>query len=675
MEILAPAGGFDAVVAAVQNGADAVYLGGKQYNARQHAENFDDECFAEAVNYCHLRGVQVHQTLNTLLYDEELPGVLRELRRACEVGVDALIVQDFGVLSLARKCCPELPLHGSTQMTVHTSAGAEFCRSLGLSRVVLARELSLAEIAEIARQTDIELEVFGHGALCMSVSGQCYMSAMIGTRSGNRGSCAGSCRLPFGCERPQDYDLSLKDLSAAAEFEALKAVGVSSLKIEGRMKRPEYVAAATAAYAALNRGKTPDLGSLEAVFSRSGFTDGYLTGKRDRDMFGVRGKEDVAAATEQIFTSLRQTYHKERPRISVSVSFTMHRGEPAKLVLTDGDGFTGSAEADCAEEAQARPTTPEMAAEALQKLGGTPFYVTNIDIVIDDGLRASKSALNELRRRAVELLSAARIVRKTPVFTPCALPKSGVPTGDGDIARFVRTEQVDWALWRRVILPLSEVWTHREELKRYSAQILIEPERVLFGRETAVRNQLEALKQDGYKFLAAGNPAHLQLAKELGYRLFGMPFLNCTNSASASFLAEQGVEELTLSFEMTAQKYARVQSGASLGAVVYGNLPLMVVRNCPVRRHGGCKSCSGVRSLTDRLGNAFPVRCVHREYAEVFNCKTLWLADRIGEFPGFHLFYFTEESQKEIAAIQHAYQMRQPPEGDFTRGLYYRKTT
>lgn len=676
MEILAPAGSFDAVVAAVQNGANAVYFGGKQYNARQRAENFDEMQFAEAVAYCHLRGVKVYQALNTLLYDEELPGLLEVLEKACLAQVDALIVQDFGVLSLARKCCPDMPLHGSTQMTVHTPAGAAFCRELGLERVVLARELSLNEIAEIAQAVPIELEVFGHGALCMSVSGQCYLSAMIGTRSGNRGSCAGSCRLPFGCERPQDGDLSLKDLSAAAQFSALQELGVTSLKIEGRMKRPEYVAAASAAYAALNRGETPDLRILEAVFSRSGFTDGYLTGTCDGTMFGMRGKEDVLAATEQVFSDLRQSYHKECPRIGVSLAFTMRRGTPATLSLTDADGNHVAVQADVAQEAQNRATTAEMALDALQKLGGTPFYVTETAVELDEGLMAPKSALNELRRAAVAALTEQRIARKPIAFRVCERPKQEKKTEQNEsLGRFSRLEQVDWQAWNRVILPLAEVWKHRAALTEHRHRILIEPDRVLFGVEQEAYSRLQTLKQEGYATIAASNPAHLQLAKELDFQLFGMPFLNCTNSASAAFLASCGVNELILSFEMTAAKLAHVTAPISMGAVVYGKLPLMIVRNCPVKRHGGCAGCNSKRMLTDRLGNRFPVRCTERRYAEVLNCKTLWLSDRQREFPALQLYYFTTESREEIAEVLRAYQTQAAPSGDFTRGLYYRKTT
>lgn len=675
MELLAPAGGMESVVAAVLNGTDAVYFGAKQFNARKHADNFDTPAFKQAVDYCHLRGVKVYQTLNTLLYDDELHPLSEVLQQACDAHVDALIVQDFGVIATAKQLCPTMPLHGSTQMTVHSVAGAQFCKDLGLDRVVLARELTLDEIKQIATQVDIELEVFGHGALCMSVSGQCYMSAMIGTRSGNRGSCAGSCRLPFGCQNPTDYDLSLKDLSSADQIASLQALGVASLKIEGRMKRPEYVASAVASYRAILQNKPVDLTPLEAVFSRNGFTDGYLAGKIDGEMFGTRGKDDVLSATERVLSDLRQTYHKERGIIPVTMAFTLCADAPATLTLSDGTHAV-TATGDLANVAINRPTSVESAQESLGKLGGTPFALTHFDATIADGLMLPKSALNSLRRDAVDALSAKRVARATHSFSDVTMEKPpACPQISRKIGRFHRLEQVDFALWDRVILPIDEVMAHKAQLQAHRDKLIIEPDRLQFVGEARLIQQLTDLKQAGFSHLACQNPAHLGLGRDLQYTLFGMPFLNCTNSQSAQFLADLGLDQLILSFEMTAVQSNRVTAPLPLGNVVYGRLPLMIVRNCPAKRHGGCGECDGKPTLTDRLGNQFPVRCRNKRFAEVFNCKTLWMSDRQNELRPLGLYYFTEESRDEIAEILKSYQQKSAPTGEFTRGLYYRKTT
>ena len=298
IELLAPAGNLESLLAAVHSGADAVYFGYGELNARRNAKNFDEDSLREASRICKERGVKMHMTVNTMVYDREYEQVMRTLEIACRYGIDALIVQDLGVAALVRKAAPEMPMHASTQLTVHNLSGALEAKQLGFSRVVLAREMSRSEIAAIASQAQIETEVFVHGALCMCVSGQCYMSSVIGERSGNRGLCAQPCRLPFSSGRKGDsgYALSLKDLSLAHRVQELVQLGVDSFKIEGRMKRPEYVAAAVSQFKQALEGQQADMDLMAAVFSRSGFTSGYFDGKLGREMFGTRQKEDVLSA-------------------------------------------------------------------------------------------------------------------------------------------------------------------------------------------------------------------------------------------------------------------------------------------------------------------------------------------------------------------------------------------
>ena len=289
-ELLSPAGGWDSLVAAVQNGADAVYMGFGAYNARRSAKNFTEEEFSQAVRYCHLRGVKVYLTLNTLLTDRELPGAAELLHKASRLGADAVLIQDWGVWQLARQAAPEQPFHASTQMSLHTLGGARRAAELGLTRVVLARELSRRDIAAICRDCPAEVEVFAHGALCMCYSGQCALSAVIGGRSGNRGTCAQPCRLPYGVNAPAagGHPLSLKDANLSPYLQELEDMGVACLKLEGRMKRPEYVAVITSIYRRLldekRRPTREEQRQLELAFSRSGFTDGYYLGRKGPQM-------------------------------------------------------------------------------------------------------------------------------------------------------------------------------------------------------------------------------------------------------------------------------------------------------------------------------------------------------------------------------------------------------
>ncbi len=682
-ELLLPAGEMASVIAAVQNGADAVYLGGVRFSARQNAKNFDEAALEEAVSYCHARGVKVYQTLNTLIFDGQMPLVRESIRLACRLGIDALIVQDWGVLALARETAPELLLHASTQMTVHTPAGAQMLKEMGASRVVLARELSEQEIREIVQQVEIETEVFVHGALCMSVSGQCYLSGMIGGRSGNRGNCAGTCRLPFSADGKPGHALSLKDLCLAGQVERLAEIGVTSLKVEGRMKRPEYVAAAAAAYSNAAEGEAPDLDTLQAVFSRSGFTNGYFTAQRGREMFGFRQKEDVLAATGSLLKSLENSYRKEKGRIPLSWELELQAGRPARLAGQDGDGFRAEAAGPIPEPARNRPASRESLARSLGKLGGSIFWMQGCRIQLDEGLMLPVSALNDLRRQVCAGIQAQREQKRPHPFREeiplDALAASRQPSDQAPRlrARFARFSQLSPETLNGLdyySLPLDEVCGHSAELFPDRNRLLVEPDRVCFGREPEIRARLAELRAEGFSQLLCGNIAHVKLARELGWDAFGGVFLNCSNSLSAAELARLGVRDLTLSFELNRADLLRLAAPVPRGFLGYGRLPLMVFRNCPVRSHFSCRDCSSSRALTDRMGKIFPVICGRKQYAELLNCHPLELSDRLDEFQGMDscTLYFTVESREQVQAVLERYRSALPPEGEFTRGLYFR---
>lgn len=681
-EILAPAGGPEALEAALRSGADAVYLGGHAFNARRSAVGFDEVSLGQAVRDCHLRGVRVYLTLNTIVYDDELQAAADFLYRAACLGVDAVIVQDMGIARLARETAPGLRLHASTQMTVHTPAGVRLLRDQGFSRVVLAREMAAKEVAEAARVPGIETELFVHGALCMSVSGQCYFSSMLGCRSGNRGLCAQPCRLPFSAEAgaAERTDLSLKDLSLVPRLREAAALGVDSLKIEGRMKRPEYVAAAVQACAAALDGGEPDIEMLQAVFSRSGFTDGYFANRRGPEMFGARRKEDVVRAAP-VLGKIRSTYKDEPQRVPVRFSFSMLPGKACALAVSDGDGNCAQALGDPPQPALRRATDRELVERNLRKTGGTPFLAEQVDCTLGEGLMVPASMLNALRRDALERLAQARMALR-PIDARqvrVALPEHSVYEGDiGLRAQFTRVSQVPLdalqdveQLW----LPIGEILQAPKLLQTVSEKLVATLPRGMFGSEKQLAAQLAQAKSAGIRSVVCPTIGAVQLAREAGLVPIGGWSLNLANSLALEELHALGVREAVVSFELKKERALALRSAVSCGVLAYGYQPLMLTRNCPVKNVKSCAQCGGKSWLTDRKGVRFPVVC-DGGCSEVLNSVPLFLADRMHVFRGmrFALLQFTIEQPDACRRILEMYAGRRPPEktGRMTNGLYWR---
>ena len=670
-ELLAPAGSYDAMVAAVRAGADAVYLGVGAFNARRNAHNFslessdDAACsLQDAVSFCHMRGVKVHLTLNTLVRDRELSAAVQIAEQACACGVDALIVQDRGLARCLHAAAPTMPLHASTQLSCHTPEGVRLLRDVGFSRVVLAREMSHEEIAACA-DLGCELEVFVHGALCMSVSGQCELSAMLGGRSGNRGLCAQPCRLPFAVgHRPKEGEsaLSLKDQSLYGHIEELKALGVASLKIEGRMKRPEYVAAATAVFRRLLDGEMPDpqlLTDLQAVFSRSGFTDAYFTGKRGADLFGSRRAEDVASPA--VLARLSRLYDREVPRVSVTVRLT---DAPLTLTATDEDGNTVSVTAPSDTPIRDNPPSVERVTEQLKKAGGTPFTVSVAEALTPS---VPLSTINTLRHRALDDLCIVRGMAQPILFDKQALPaETTFPRNvlSGLVARAERAEQVVSGAdhW---IVPLGCV----PKVPQWGVEI----PRGMFGTEESVRQALKRAAEAGASFALCNNVGAVPLAREAGLAPIAGSFWNITNPASLSAAAEDGAVAAILSFELTFPQMRFAEQRDGVGFFAYGRQPLMLLRACPVSADKGCTSCGGNSELIDRTGARFPVRC-SGGCSELLNAVPLYLADRLHELPklAFQYLHFTDETPERVAEVLCEYRQGGTPPERFTRGLYKR---
>ncbi len=661
-EILAPAGSQESLIAGVRCGANAVYLGGKALNARRNAGNFDDEELFEAVKYCHSHGVLVYQTLNTLCRDDELDLAYNAVKYSLEIGVDGFIVQDLGVAKMIKESFPTAKLHASTQMSVMTPEGVAALKEMGFSRAVLPREMTADEILEIRKSTDLELEIFVHGALCMSVSGQCLLSAMIGGRSGNRGLCAQPCRLPFSAKKNGSCDLSLKDLSLIKNLDGIGNLGVISLKIEGRMKRPEYVAAAVTAIKKAISGNYDykDEIDLKNVFSRSGFTNGYFADNRGRDMFGTRQKEDVISA-KNVLKNFSHLYDNENPLLPIDMNFMCKAGEKISLTVS-ALGKTVTVLGNVPERAVNKPTERSIVIEKLSKLGGTQFYAGKINAAVDDGLAVPVSKINALRRTAVEMLCeySKREVEAHPFEKPSKVFRAGAPYYT---ARFSCAAQVpDKHPFKYIFIP---IWSSAEDFIDNRAGV--EVPRGMFGREKEIEQKLIKLKKAGVKYALCGNLGSYALAKRLGYTVFGDFGLNIFNSVSADM-----IENPILSPELTASQINGINAKGK-GFIAYGNIPLMLTRNCPVKNSIGCEKCRKNGGLTDRKGVTFPVVCSPYPCVEILNSVPIYLAERMNEFSAdFAHFYFSKESREQVEKIISLYENGAKAPFDYTRGLYYR---
>ncbi len=689
LELLAPAGSMEALRAAVQNGANAVYLGSGTFNARQGAKNFTPQMLTEAVKYCHVRGVAVHLTLNTLVSDKETGEVCDLIRRASDAGVDAFIVQDLGVIQLCRQIAPKVPLHGSTQMTIHNLPGVLLCAAWGLSRVVLSRELSREEIRYICAGSPIEIEVFGHGALCMSYSGQCYLSAAIGGRSGNRGRCAQPCRQSYGYGRwANKYPLSLKDNCLIHYLKDLDAMGVASLKLEGRMKRPEYVATVTAVYRqALDQGNvTRDMmTALTTAFNRQGFTDGYYAGRTGGDMFGIR--ED-RSENQKWLQEARLSYENTESSL-VPVTFRAVITERSStLTVTDPEGRSCKAEGPRPEAARSMELTPDALASRLAKTGGTPYRCTDVHAEIAPGMTLSAAAINAMRRDALNQLTALRARRESVVCKrPSRIPHyPGSRTAPELTIQITAREQITGRVIKMqpsvLYVPLhilSEDPAFCQDLARRVHVCAVLPRILHDGQMQRLKQDLATIRDLGIREVLVGNLGLLLPVREARLHIRGDFGLNLYNSAAVNVARDLQLRSATLSFEMTLPQIRDVSKGVPCEILVYGRLPLMVTENCLIKgRTGECACHLGPTRLMDKTGAEFPViKDGNACRSILLNGKKLNLLDRQDDLARLGLWavrlYFTTENPREVDQILASYRNPQPFDpGACTRGLYLR---
>ncbi len=687
LELLSPAGSPEAVVAAVQNGADAIYLGLEGFNARRGAKNFTRQEFLEAVKYCRARGCRVYVTMNTLASDRELEAVAEMGRFVSDAGADAVLVQDLGVARVLRAVCPDLPLHASTQMSIHNLAGVHAAAQMGLSRAVLARELTREQIRFIASRAPIEVEVFVHGALCYCHSGQCYLSALNGRRSGNRGACAQPCRMQYGMgRRAEDYPLSLKDNCLVMHLRELEEMGVRCVKIEGRMKRPEYTAITTRIYhRAITEGIPPterDMETLELAFSRDGFTDGYYTGEK-QEMHGVRGETAERESVNRLFAETRRAYSNgELRRVGVDFQIEVRRARSASLTASDSDGNRVTVLGPVPAQAVSAALTQEGVSAQLYKTGGTQFHCRTVTGFIDSGQFLSAADINAMRRAVLRDLSEQRAAppRRRSGLSPRP-PRTMAPAGRmllnvQVLSAAQLTPELAAAAPDRVYVPLPVLAEEPDAVRPFMeagiAVAAVLPRVITDTELKQVAALLKTVREQGVQEALCGNIGHIALAKAADFVVRGDFGLNVFNAQTLRVLADAQLASATASFELRLAQVRDMAKCLDTELILYGRLPCMVSDQDILRRAAGESA-----ALSDRMGSVFPVMKEFGCRTVIYNAHKLFLADRLPDVAACGLWagrlMFTTESPRECVEVTKSYRGLSDyrPNG-LTRGLYYR---
>lgn len=649
-ELLAPAGSPEALDAAIGAGADAVYFGTSLYNARMNAKNFEGDSLKEAIDKCHSYGVKTNIALNTLIHNREIYGFLKCVEEIYILGADALIVADLGAARLVRKYFPDIELHASTQVAGHNVYAAGELSKLGFSRMVAARELSFEDLSVLCSNSPIETELFIHGAICVSQSGGCLASSVIGGRSGNRGECAQPCRLPYksctGCR--ESYPLSLKDMCLASHITDILSLGVASLKIEGRMKSPEYVYGVTKIYRGLldeGRNATEkEILQLKALFSRSGFTDGYFKKKIGKDMLGVRTDADKSESIAKIKAdNVNYTNVIGERRRLVDMRVTVEADKPASLTATLGQKSV-TVIGSIPDKAINRPLTEESVKKNIEKLGGTPFKLGRCEIKLDDGVILPISALNELRRKAVDAIMELLKIRRSACLPDKIEPPKERVRKALFTARFSDYSHIptDVGKCEIVYIPLEKF--SKENCHRANG-VIIPP--VVFDSEIPeVFDMLKGAKECGIEHALVSNIGHLRLAVDIGLIPHGDFRLNVYNNYTADTLLEMGFADLMASPELTLPQLRDL----GLTPIIYGRIPLMTLEKCVICDLYSCKECEKCEflPLVDRKGVEFPLSRAYKHRNIMYNSVPTFMEDKKDELIKYRIsgghYIFTTES-------------------------------
>lgn len=722
-EVLAPAGSFDSMKAAVSAGADGVYIGGSRFGARAYADNPDQEQLLEAIDYAHIHGVSLYMTVNTLMKERELGELYDFLAPYYERGLDGVIVQDLGAVACIRQWFPDLPIHGSTQMTITGVHGARMLAGLGVRRVVTAREMSLEEIAGIHRQVPIEIESFVHGALCYCYSGQCLLSSFIGGRSGNRGRCAQPCRLPYTVtskESSGSYILSMKDLCTLDLLPELIEAGINSLKIEGRMKSPRYTAGVVHVYRKyvdqyFAEGRAgyqvdpADRQMLLDLFDRGGFTEGYYKRHNGPDMIARKEKPAFRQGNQELFDRLDRLYVQAEKKEPVTGCLKVREDQPLTLELElltkePGPGKKVRVQGEKPQKAQNQPASPERLEKQIRKTGNTPFRMENLETHLQGQVFVPVQSLNELRRQGLEALKESILRPYRRKAEPGKSLGGRAPGGKRDsdgrgscpglhvllpdakaLSRVLEIEGVDQVIlesdgaesgqWRTIVEQC-----HGRGIKC----VLAMP--VIFRKQAEVyfEKRLLDLKAAGFDGILVRSLEEIGYLRDRGIScpLVGDHNLYAWNHMGRQVLAGLGCDRVTLPLELNARELADLEPGA--GMVVYGFLPAMVSAQCVKKTVSSCSGKPGWLMMRDRTGKELPVRnhcgfC----YNIIYNPHPLSLLDQAEKILRMGLWSvrldFTKETGDQIQEIIRAWAQRLSGQeaakawvGEFTRGHFKR---
>lgn len=659
-ELLSPAGSFEALRAAIDGGADAIYMGGASFNARINAKNFAVDEMREAVRLAHSYGVKIYQTVNTMVYDRETDELLRSAEESARSGVDAFIVSDLGAAELLHNYLPEMPLHASTQMSIHSAFGARELEGRGFTRVVPARELSRGDIASLVKGTSLEIEIFIHGALCVSHSGQCLFSSLVGGRSGNRGLCAQPCRLPYAREGQRvgdKYPLSLKDLSLAEHIGEIIDSGVASLKIEGRMKSPEYVRGVTGVWRKLLDGgcdaSREDMQRLADFFSRGGFTDSYYKKTVGRGMLGVRSDEDKAASREV------EKFNRITRKIPIDMSVTLCEGERAELTLIKDD-VSVTVKGEIAQRAINAPIGEVTLRKSLSKLGDTPFSLGTLFCHIDGDVMMPISSLNALRRDGADALVDAITGERVVKIGQIIAPKCEKTAKKRNVGRFFMQGQITHKArdyFDVITLPLDKF-----AQKNCGANGFVMPAVIFDSEEAKVEELLKKSKENNPEYAIVSNLGQISLIKKImpEIKMIADFRFNIGNAHTACAFEKMGFESYVASAELTLPQL-RDMKGAK-AAIVYGRVPLMTLEKCVIKELYGerraCDICaSGKAEMKDRCGFVFPIIREQEHRNIVLNSLPTSMSDKQDELrragvTDSHFLFFTESAEEVNGVIE-----------------------
>lgn len=689
-ELLAPAGSFEILKAVIAAGADAVYVGGSQFGARAYANNFTEEELLEAIDYVHLRGKKLFLTVNTLFKNNEINDALYEyLLPYYKKGLDAVIVQDFGVIDYIKKYFPDLPIHTSTQMTITGVEGAKLLKNLGVERVVLARELSIAEMKKIKDEADVELEAFIHGALCYSFSGQCLFSSMLGGRSGNRGRCAQPCRLPYAVldenkkeYKKESYVLSLKDLCGVEYLQQLREAGVYSLKIEGRMKQASYAAGVVSFYRKYidleKQVSKEDMQHLYELGNRCGFTTEYFTKHNDKSMITFE-KPSYEKSNEALHQEIERKYVGNKSQVPVSGTLLIYKGQPMEFYVNHEE-YHAYVSLGEVQEAKNKPLTVADVRDRMNKTGESAFYFEHLDIQMDDDVFVPNGVLNQLRRDALAQLEAqmlAEFAREESEFASVNVCKDSVSLNNKEdmqeraICSCETREQFDaimeWGFLINDIYVDASMYsrdTLMETLEQDIAKVHKAGKKIylklpaIFRTHTAkyftkIKTRLNNCDLDG---VLVRNYEELAFAKDnLSNKevIIDHSLYTFNNYAKEAF-AEYGILRDTVPLELN-QKEIRNRDNRNSEMVVYGYYPLMTTAGCVHKNTKSCDKMSQITYLKDRYNVLFPVKNYCKDcYNIIYNSVPVCLfgENKKNGIKNFRLD-FTIETADEVVNVLH----------------------